>query len=238
MFASLTLITTGALAAGGWGYYQLRQSDRMTPTDDNGAAGNPPPEEQKGFIRQVTEPIKRLQFYKKKEDNSPQQFLSWVKKESGSVKLATWLNHLSEEALVALTHEVSAFCIELGVDLKWLLEHQLDQEPELKQSIKKIVLNYLSACRQAAHAWDDMAVFMILREFESDLPNKKYKEQHGQLYTKLVENKLASPAPPELLLASEEKIYSYMIQEIRKAIQTNRKAFKRVLKEFLTSLNG
>jgi hypothetical protein len=235
MLVSLTLITAGTLASGGWGYYRMRQSAEAESTNNNGSDPKPSPKEQKVLFSQFFEPIKQLYFLQKKEDNSHKQFLSWATQELGSARLGTWLKELSEEALIALTREISNFCSQLGGDLNWLLESQLNQEPELKEPMTEIVLNYLSACYHAAQAWNDIGVFMILKELESELPNKKYQEEHGELYTRLVEHKLAAPAPSGLFLAEDQKRYSYIMQEIMKAMQTDRQAFKRVVKELLTN---
>jgi hypothetical protein len=235
MLVSLTLITAGTLASGGWGYYRMRQSAEAESTNNNGSDPKPSPKEEKGLFSQFIEPIKQLDFLQKKEDNSHKQFLSWATQELGSARLGTWLKELSEEALIALTREISNFCSQLGGDLNWLLESQLNQEPELKEPMTEIVLNYLSACYHAAQAWNDIGVFMILKELESELPNKKYQEEHGELYTRLVEHKLAAPAPSGLFLAEDQKRYSYIMQEIMKAMQTDRQAFKRVVKELLTN---
>lgn len=237
MLVSLTLITAGTLASGGWGYYRLRQSAQSQPEsiDNNGSDPKAAAKEQKGLLSQIIEPIRRIEFLQKKEDNSHKLFLSWATQELGSARLGTWLKGLSEEALIALTREVSDFCSQLGGDLNWLLEYQLNQEPELKEPMTEIVLNYLSACYHAANAWNDIGVFMILKELESEVPNKKYQEEHSDLYTRLVDHKLAAPAPSGLFLAEEQKRYSYMMQEIRKAMRTDRQAFKRVVKELLTN---
>jgi len=69
------------------------------------------------FVENVTKPIKEVSSrISKKEDNSAQRFLTWASK-SGSATLATWLNNLSEEALVGLIREASAFCTQFGIDM-------------------------------------------------------------------------------------------------------------------------
>jgi hypothetical protein len=186
------------------------------------------------FVEKVSEPIKEASNrISKKEDNSAPQFLTWVEKESGSATLATWLNNLPEEALVALIREASAFSFQFRIEISWLFEHQLDEEPELKAVVSQIVLNYLSVCRQAALAWHNIRAFIAFRELESDLASQKQDQQHERLYLKLVENQLAQLLPPSLFFASKKERSDYAVQQIRQAIQTDREAFKRVFKEVL-----
>lgn len=187
------------------------------------------------LVEKVSEPIKEVgsRIRPQEEDNLAPQLLAWVENESGERLLAAWLKNLPEEALVALSGGVSAFCSELGFEISWLLEHQLDEEPKLKALISQIVLNYLSACYQAALSWADTHTFRMLGELESHLANDKPFVR--ELYFMLGQNKLIQPASSNLFLGQEEELHSYMIEEIRQAMHTNKAAFKRVLKELLTN---
>lgn len=187
------------------------------------------------LVNKVTDPIKevRSRINSKEEDHSAQQLLAWVEKEPGAASLAAWLKHLPEEALVVLISEVSAFCSELDIEMSWLLENQLDEEPKLKAVVSEIVFNYLSACRKAALSWDDTRTFRVLRELEGHLASDK--PFAGQLYLMLVENKLVKPASSNLFLGQQEELDRYMKQEILQARETNKEAFKRVVKELITN---
>lgn len=186
------------------------------------------------LVEKVREPIKEASHrIGQKEDDSPQELLTWVEKQSGLARLATWLNNLPEEALVGLTREASAFCSQFSIDLRWLLENQLDNEPELKKAISQIVLDYLILCHQAALPWDDIQVFIAFRELESDLASQKHHQLHEILYLKLVENQLAQLVPPSLYFSANKERSVYVAQQIQQAIQTDREAFKRVFKHVL-----
>ena len=188
------------------------------------------------LVNKVTEPMKEVgsRIGSKKEDNFGPQLLAWVEQESGERVLAAWLKHLPEEALAALSDGVSAFCSELDIEISWLLENQLDEEPKLKALISEIVLNYLSACHQAALSWGDTRTFRVLTELESHLASDKPFTR--QLYLMLVENKLVQSVSTNLFLGQEEELEAYMREEIRQARETNKAAFKRVLKDLLTNV--
>lgn len=185
------------------------------------------------LVNKVTDPIKeaRSRMNSKEEDHSAQQLLTWIEKEPSAAILTAWLKHLPEEALVALTGSVSAFCSELDIEMSWLLENQLDEEPKLKALVSEIVFNYLSACRKAALSWGDTRTFRVLRELESHLASDKPFTR--QLYLMLVQNKLVQPVSTNLFLGQQEELDRYMKQEILQARETNKPAFKRVLKELI-----
>lgn len=185
------------------------------------------------LVNKVTDPIKeaRSRMNSKEEDHSAQQLLAWIEKEPGADILTAWLKHLPEEALVVLIGEVSAFCSELDIEMSWLLHNQLDEEPKLKALVSEIVLNYLSSCHKAALSWGDTRTFRVLRELESHLARDKPFTR--QLYLMLVQNKLVQPVSTNLFLGQQEELDRYMQQEILQARETNKPAFKRVLKELI-----
>lgn len=185
------------------------------------------------LVNKVTDPIKeaRSRINSKEEDHSAEQLLAWAEKEPGATMLSAWLKHIPEEALVVLLGEVSAFCTELDIEISWLLENQLEEEPKLKALVSEIVLNYLSACHKAALSWDDTRAFRVLRELESHLVSDKPFAR--QLYLMLAQNELVEPDSTNLFLGQEKELDRYMKQEILQAREKNKQAFKRVVKELI-----
>ncbi len=187
------------------------------------------------LVNKVTDPIKeaRSRMNSKEEDHSAEQLLAWAEEEPGAAMLSAWLKHIPEEALVVLLGEVSAFCTELDIEISWLLENQLEEEPKLKALVSEIVLNYLSSCHKAALSWGDTRTFRVLRELENHLATDKPFAR--QLYLMLAQNKLVEPDSTNLFLGQEEELDRYMKQEILQAREKNRQGFKRVVKELILS---
>jgi len=170
-------------------------------------------------------------FRRNKKAELAQQFQDWAKqsleKEAG---LRNWLTALSPEGIKALTEQLNAFCADLNVSLWWLVEQQLDSDPELKQKVEEIVVSYCRACWNAAQMQQELQVFETYHAFMQNPTHRKYREFSQDLYAKLVEAGLVeSPRLSEVLLASTKKRQAYITKAIQEVAEKDRQAFNRVL---------
>lgn len=91
-----------------------------------------------------------------------QRFFEWSQKNLTDVGLRVWINNLSDEGLEVLTDLLSCFCRNFDIDLAWLVDGRLSDEPALKQGIMQVVSYYCSACKLALGQQDAVQKFRRL----------------------------------------------------------------------------
>lgn len=141
-----------------------------------------------------------------------------------------WFAALSPEQFALLRQELADFCSELGFDLIWLVEQATFKPAVLEATGKTIVTHYCRAVRAAVVVHEDMKALQRYQDFLTNPTSKENLAFGQQLYTHLVDAKLASPAAPELLMASEKERQLFAVQAIQAAAEQNEAAFSRVLK--------
>lgn len=168
----------------------------------------------------------RTQLWQPQANLAP-QFRAWVTDAPVDPSLKAWLSSLSDEGMQALTMQISEFCTNLNLDLRWLVEHQLDKEPQFKAFMQDIVILYCTACWKAVQA-QPTAVFLNLYESIVASHNDQYTQP---LFAELVKRDMASNAPPEVLVAPKNQRQDYMLAAIRQAANDDWHKFSTVLKE-------
>lgn len=141
-----------------------------------------------------------------------------------------WFASLTPEQFKVLRSELTAFCAELGFDLIWLVEQASFKPAALEETGKTIVTHYCRAVRAAVLVHEDM---QALQRYQAFLTNPTSKENLAfgqQLYTHLVDAKLAPAATPELLMAEEKERQRFAVAAIQAAAKANDKAFSALLK--------
>jgi hypothetical protein len=175
----------------------------------------------------------------RKQSQLPKKFQKWSSSQLTDEGLTDWLTNLSDEGSNALTSQLEAFCADLNFELAWLVEGDLDKDPELKQVAEDVVVGYTTSCWQAALAQNDLAAFRTLRELESNPTSKKHRELIQELYSSLFQQDLVSqPELSEVFLSSENKRFKRAVKMILEAAETDRKKFNDIFKEVTASLNN
>ena len=179
----------------------------------------------------------------KNENNLAQQFNEWVAGAplekridplSRSAKgMKSWLASLEAEERDIFTKQVAAFTSDLNFELGWLVDQELENDPDLKQAMEEVVALYCLANFKALLLQDELRAFIILQAWQEEPTRKEYQEFNQKLFTKLVGKGFAEAAPSDLLLAGEKEREKYAVQAIRQAYQENRKAFKAIAKEIM-----
>ena len=164
-----------------------------------------------------------------------QQFKTWVDQElKGEKGLKDWVASLSDEGIESLTKQLATFCSDLNLDLAWLVNGDLEVDPDLKKNAQAIVVAYCSACWQAAQAQNDLHAFTIFRTFEQDPSNKKHRQFGQKLYAKLAEeNEVSLPPLSELLSATEKEQLERTAQAIQAVAEKDRPALNKAIKAVL-----
>ena len=168
----------------------------------------------------------------KKDPNLPGQFREWITKTcADDPSVNNWVQGLSQEGLQAFTDHLSVFCHETGFELAWVVQQQLEMQPELAQTFAQVVSHYCRACQQVATAQDELEVYKNLQAFEHNPASKKTQAFGQKLFAKVVEAGLTSVSMSEYLIAAPKEQQQYMVRAIREAAKTNHVVFNRLLKE-------
>jgi len=169
---------------------------------------------------------------RRKDPNLPGQFREWIAKTcADDPSVNNWVQGLSQEGLQAFTNHLSMFCHEMGFELAWVVQQQLEIQPELAQTFAQVVAHYCRACQQAAAAQDELEVYKTLQAFEHNPASKKTQAFGQKLFAKVVEAGLTSVSMSEYLIAAPKEQQQYMVQAIHEAAKTNHVVFNRLLKE-------
>ena len=141
-----------------------------------------------------------------------------------------WFTSLTPEQFKLLRSELTTFCAELDFDLIWLVEQAAFKPAALEEAGKTIVTHYCRAVRAAVLVHDDINA---LQRYQAFLANPSSKENLAfaqQLFARLVDEKIAPTATPELLMASEKERQTFVVQAIQAAAEQNNAVFHPVLK--------
>ncbi len=171
---------------------------------------------------------------RRKQKELPKKFQAWAAKmlteEQG---LKDWLTALSPEEAQSFTKQVAAFCADLNLDLSWLVERQLDKDPELEQTASSVVVFYCLSCQQAAQAQGDFKAFDAFQSLLQKPSNKVKRTLSQKLFAELVKQEMAPAISPEFFLAPEKERQAYMMESIQKAADADRSKFNDILKQVM-----
>ncbi|MFZ4828102.1 MAG: hypothetical protein ACOYLB_12185 [Phototrophicaceae bacterium] len=183
-------------------------------------------------VRSITE----SGFNSKTTEILAQNFIEWVKVGlNDEPELQLWLLSLSPEGSRALAYQLALFCNDLNIELRWLNDHDLSQNPELESPIKAVVVMYCKACWKATQIQPELNQFRTYMDTLNSLARKENDEVGMQLLNKLADLKLIEPPTPEILLGTERERREYVDASIRKAARTDRKAFDQVLEDVINT---
>lgn len=167
------------------------------------------------------------------KQETAKKFQTWADANIEDSDLKAWLTGLSPEAASALVDQLADFCANLGFELPWLIDEQMDKDPEINQEATAVVTSYCRACWRAAQSYNDFELFKVIGEIEHSPFARKNQELARRLFGELVKREMAASVPPELFLASEKERQEHMATAIKQAAETNRDKFKTVLKDVL-----
>lgn len=170
-----------------------------------------------------------------KKYETAKQFQAFADATFEDTQLKAWLTGLSPEAANALVEQLADFCYNLGFELQWLLDDTMNHDPEIKQEAITVVTAYCRACWNAAQSYSDFELFKLLKEIEQAPFARKHQDLGRRLFAELVRRDMAASVPTELFLASEKERQEHMARAIQQAAESNRDAFKTVLKDVMAA---
>jgi hypothetical protein len=145
--------------------------------------------------------------------------------------LKNWLATLDAEEAETFANQVAAFSSSMNLELSWLLDQELNDDPNLKQTFEEAIALYCLANFRAAQVQEELRLFITYRAWRENPSGKGYKELTQELFAKLVDKGLAEPAPTNLFLAPNKRRQKHAESAIREAAAKDKQAFYGLLKE-------
>ncbi|MGB1249023.1 MAG: hypothetical protein ACPG8W_00205 [Candidatus Promineifilaceae bacterium] len=163
----------------------------------------------------------------KKRRKLPQLLVAWFE-ERDKHGVGAWLRKLPAKELALLTKDVTAYAHDMGFDLLWVVDKQID-DVALREQISNAVYQYVYSFYAAVVSRDEMQFYMSLTDFLNNLNSRKHRAQMQAVFKHLTDDGVI-PYSAELIFQPKHKRRYQIEQLILKASQTNREALKQALR--------
>lgn len=140
---------------------------------------------------------------------------------------SAWLAGLSPKETTVFCDKVAHFCASLGFDLAWLVDDQLNGQPELKRAVEEAVALYSVTAWRASQVEAEVRAFMAYQQWLAH-PNKQ-RALGQKLYGELIQKGLVTPTP-DLYLAPEKERVAAAARAIKQIAADKPDAFTAVLR--------
>jgi hypothetical protein len=200
-----------------------RQKTHATPTPGASSAGA-------DVISQIVGGWQKRSGWSARSAQDQARLRAWLNSNlAGQPLLQAWVAGLTDDEFNHFQQQVQASCSTMNIDLTWLNEQPLNNDPTLLTTVQRIVLLVVHAQQEAASVQTDLRAFQIYRAIELHPYSYEYQPLIQQLYTQLVNAGLTAPARPEALLATEKIRVEHMLRAIEAAANADRPAFYRIV---------
>lgn len=225
------------LASGGL-FYKYKEPDAVASVIPSVT------DEDNSFTSRITDALARL--LGDKEEETGEKFKEWwgglslaqrkqlyhrLPEQLG--ELTNWLALLDVEEAKIFADQVRTFSESQNFELSWLLNEELNNEPELKEAFEEAVTLYSLAYFRVLQVEEELRLFITFRAWQENFSAKGSQELTQDLFAALVEKGLAAPAPTKLFLAENKRRQKHAESAIRQAADKDKKAFYAILKEVM-----
>lgn len=226
------LLGSGVLLRRIWGVQKEDREASETVTDASDA--------QAGLAAQAINSLRgRLHNLRNSLDgaqpeNEVTQFRDWAASAFSDVpEIEGWLAALADEQIAALAEHLTEFCRDMGFELSWLLEGEVDQNPELMEGLAQIVLLYSRASYQAVTLQEEVEIFRIYHRYMESPRSRANREMGEHLFGKLVEQGMCDVTISEHLASSNRKRQQQIVETIQRTAREHPQMFRSTLKAVL-----
>lgn len=159
-----------------------------------------------------------------------QTFRTWsVEAFADKPEVRYWLAALPDSALKAFLDELNLFCQQLGFELNWVVEKQVNAYPVLTQRLQAIILQYANACRDAVLAQDELKIFKAWQTFDQNPYGKEEQIFAQKLFNQLVTQGITPALPEHLKTGHEQERQIYIVQILRQERERQSMAFQQAI---------
>lgn len=183
----------------------------------------------------------RLRFWQSRLTPQPkadplQPFRVWaVETFTDQPEVRHWLAALPDPALKAFLDELSIFCQQLGFELNWVVEKQVNAYPVLTQRLRAIVLQYSNACREAVLAQDELKIFKTWQTFELNPYGKAEQQFAEKLFNQLVAQNATPPLSETLKAGPDQERQIYIVQILRQEREKQPTVFQQAINTVIST---
>ncbi|MEM7125881.1 MAG: hypothetical protein AAF702_06120 [Chloroflexota bacterium] len=169
-----------------------------------------------------------------------EQFRSWaVNGLKDDPELQEWLLALPEEGFGLLTWHIASFCKEMNFELAWLFDEQASLAPELKATIRSVVIDYCQACQRSVKVQEQAHIFAQYHQLVENPNGREQKALGYKLHENLASLGLADLSNNvDLGKANERERYEHILGRIHQAAADDWSQFAQVLQNTILDDNG
>jgi hypothetical protein len=164
------------------------------------------------------------------------QFRSWTDRElADHPDLHAWTQSLPLSAFEALTEDASRHCKNLNIKITWLFSADIDVAPGLKQTIKTILVSYLSGCYKAVLDKDSVSNFAVYHRLVDSQKLNRSIDLRRSVFKQITALGLIDPIPVyDLIMSTELERQELAASALRQAASNDWDSFVKALSVVLT----
>lgn len=164
------------------------------------------------------------------------QFRSWSEQELiDHPDLHAWIQSLPLSAIEALTEDASRYCASLNIQLTWLFGGDLSVVPRLNDTLKDILIGYLSGCHKAVLEKESVSIFAIYQQLVDPHKLSRSIDLRRSIFKHITALGLIDPIPAyDLIMSSELQRQELAASALRQAASKDWDGFVKALSSVLT----
>lgn len=165
------------------------------------------------------------------------QFRAWVDRElANSRDLHAWILELPDSALHALTDGAERYCANLNIQLTWLFGPDLDVAPNVRETVKLILSEYLAGCFKAVNYREAINLYSVYHQLTAPDQYKRWIDLRRSVFKKITALGLTEPVPAhDLIMSSELQRQELAAAALRDAASRDWDAFAQALSNVLAA---
>ena len=146
--------------------------------------------------------------------------------------VGAWLHSLPLDQLNVLTNDVAAYAKDMGFDLLWLLDNQID-DVDLHEHVTQTIFKYVQSFFIAAEFQDDLELYKVLVEFLNNMGTRRHRTHAEKIYKRLNTEGVIPDADAEVLFKNRATRIHHIEEAIREAAQSHRSALKLAVRDII-----
>lgn len=164
------------------------------------------------------------------------QFRSWSERELiDHPDLHAWIQSLPLSSVEALTEDASRYCANLNIQLTWLFGGDLSVVPGLNDTLKNILISYLSGCHKAVLEKESVSIFAIYQQLVDPRKLNRSIDLRRSVFKHITALGLIDPIPAyDLIMSSELQRQELAASALRQAASKDWDGFVKALSSVLT----
>lgn len=165
------------------------------------------------------------------------KFRAWADRElSNNPDLHAWILELPDSALHALTDGAQQYCANLNIELSWLFGRDLDVAPDVRETVKLILAEYLAGCFREVNHKEAINLYSVYHKLTTPDQYKRWIDLRRAVFKQITALGLTQPVPAhDLIMSSELQRQELAAAALRDAASRDWNAFAQALSNVLAA---